>query len=138
MLPPAARDLWVADGHGLIAALRVFEQRGVAKSALGDKPGALQEFDTAIVIAVAQHDPDGVSNLLKTLKQFVGVDEALARLNQCPPSPAHDLLAIQLHLEKGDFAATVKDADALLAQPNLSAQNRVSDMSLRPSPLRRR
>lgn len=114
----------LAEGHreGL-----VFEQRGVAKSAMGDKVGALKEFDAALAIASAQHDADGVSNLLKTVRQFVGVEDALLRLDMCPRGAVHDQLEIDLRLGRQDYAGAIKAADSLLAQPNVTrAQRRIA------------
>lgn len=114
-------DKMLIEGHkeGLI-----FEQRGVAKAALGDKPGAVQEFDAAIEIALQKKNAGGVSALLTTMRQFIGLDEALARLDKCPPGAVHDLLAIKLYLSKPDYAAAARAADALLAEPNLSVLQR--------------
>ena len=106
-------DKELAEGHkeGLI-----YEQRGVARGGLGDKPGALKEFDKALEIAMSAKDAAGAADVLRSMRPAVGIDDVLARLDKVPPGVTRDILEIELYGQKSDATAELRAAQAMLAQ----------------------
>ena len=108
----AQTDQQISEGH---KDAEIYQHRGVAKMKLGDKPGALQEYDAGLAAADAAHDMRGAANLLQSMGRVIGPDEALSRLQKRPAGPERETLTILLDALKGDTQGQIDAATAALA-----------------------
>jgi predicted Zn-dependent protease len=114
-------DKQIAAGHKKPS---VYGKRGIARGSMGDKAGSGREFDAALSANPAPN-PNQIADLLQSIAQTLGPDEALARVGTCP-RPGRDILIIQLLGLKGDHTAQISAADsALELGDRLSAEQKV-------------
>ena len=100
-------------------------RHGLAKAGLGDKQGALKDFDTAITAYQAAKDPTGIADVLDTLDHVIGPDEALIRLNLLPDSEGKDKLTASIYGDKGDYVHQAQIAENMLTKyPSLTDQQK--------------
>ena len=101
----------------------IFQKHAIARAGLGDKPGSLHDFDTAIATYQAAQNFNGVADVIATMNQSVGPDEALLRVSLLPDTAARDMLTAGFYGDKGDFARQVQIAEGILAKrPDLSKE----------------
>lgn len=93
----------------------IYQQGAAAKVKLGDKDGAVQEYDAGLAAMDAAHDSNGTADLLRSMGHIVSPDLALQRLQKLPSTPGHVMLAIELYALKGDLQGQIKSATTALA-----------------------
>ena len=80
----------------------ILGKRAIARASMGDKAGAAREFDAAL----STSPPPGsaqVADLLKTIAQTLGPDEALARVGSYQ-GPDRAVLVVDFLRLKGDYS----------------------------------
>ena len=113
-------DAQIAAGHKPGA---VYARRGAARNGLGDKIGAMNEFETGLAAEKTAANRAGIASLLRAMADVFGADEALVRLDNLPSGPIRDLLAMDLYGQKKDISAQSRAAEAALAE-NLTTDQR--------------
>jgi predicted Zn-dependent protease len=104
----------------------VYGRRGIARTGLGDKPAATREFETALNAAQVARDAGAVADVLRTIAQTLGPDEALARVGSFPAGPGRNLLVLEFLELKKDYAGILRAADLALTDSGLSPDQKVA------------
>ena len=103
------------------------ELRGIALAKLDRKPEAIREFQTALADVDADGQRELAAEIINTIGQQLGPDEALTILQ---PRVSTDigwkLLAIRLYQSKGDAASALKIAELVAADPLSTSSQRLA------------
>jgi tetratricopeptide (TPR) repeat protein len=110
----ALTDPLINADKNLIWALQA---RAIAKRRLDDKDGALADFEAALVAANAQRSDDAAANVVRTMAEEIGVDEALQRIaERAKTENRWRMVSAYLLHSKGDYAGAAEMVEATLAE----------------------
>lgn len=94
----------------------LYQFRALAKKNLGNKQGAMTDFQTALDTAIAAQDEDGAVALVRTVSTEMGNDDALRMIApRAEKEVRYRLMAAQLYHLKGDYANSTKIVKSVLA-----------------------
>jgi tetratricopeptide (TPR) repeat protein len=97
----------------------VFNDRGMAKAALGDSSGAAAEFQIALDRCGIENSDADAHIVVSSLSNALGIDKALELvLPRAQNSTAWKMIAISLYITKKDYPNAIKLADAALPTAN--------------------
>jgi tetratricopeptide (TPR) repeat protein len=100
--------------------------RATAKRYQDRKAEALQDFEAALDAAQKLHDDVAANDVVRTMGDVIGPDEAITRV-QGRPEPKWKIMTARLQQTKGDTAAAVRSLEAVLAQEDsLSVEDKIN------------
>jgi predicted Zn-dependent protease len=104
----------------------IYGKRGIARVGLGDKATAVREFDTGLSAALAAGNAAAIADLLRTIAETIGPDEALARVGSFPDGVGRNLLVLEFLGLKRDYAGIIRIAETALSDSGLRPDQKVN------------
>jgi hypothetical protein len=105
----------------------LYRARGLARTALGDKTKAKEEFDFGLAAADAQNDDDGAQSVFEAIGSSLGYDQAIFQLSsRLDAANRWRLLAVDFNIKSGNWQGALDTVQPLLQnKQNLDVAERI-------------